>query len=94
MQKRKIKGEGCALPKVRCVRKTVIKPGYTEVYLTEKCRRALHRLTPEEHKLIANEYTAGGGYDEEEGIIYIVHLRDSPVHRRWPKIRQILKRHI
>jgi len=66
-------------------------PGYTEVYLTRAGKKALRNLTTDEHYLIANELTAGGGYDAEHGIIYFVHT-SVPVSARWSKVRAILKR--
>ncbi|RLE48554.1 MAG: hypothetical protein DRJ18_01780 [Candidatus Methanomethylicota archaeon] len=77
--------------RIRWIKKTKIMPGYTEVYLTRAGKKALRNLTTDEHYLIANELTAGGGYDAEHGIIYFVHT-SVPVSARWSKVRAILKR--
>ena len=78
------------MARYRWVRRSEVRRGYTIIYLTEAGRKALQRLTSAEHKIIVNELTAGGGYDIEEGIIYIVHT-SIPVYSRWRKIREILR---
>jgi len=77
--------------RIRWLKKEKIEPGLTIVYLTRAGRKALRNLTTDEHYLIANELTAGGGYDAEQGILYFVHT-SVPVSARWSKVRAILKR--
>jgi len=78
------------MARYRWIKRSEVRRGYTMIYLTEAGRKALQRLTPAEHRVIVNELTAGGGYDIEEGIIYIVHT-SIPVYSRWRKIREILR---
>jgi hypothetical protein len=72
------------------IEKEIIIPGaHTEVYLNERGKRILRELDkiPEIERELSLDLTGGGGYDPDEGVIYIAH--DKPVYKRWRKIQQL-----
>ena len=80
-------------PRAKFMEGEIIVPhSHTAVILNERGRKALKKLTPEEERLLSLEFTAGGGYDEDEGVIYIVHTRGTPVYKQWRKIHALLNK--
>lgn len=79
--------------RAKWIEKEIIVPdSHTEVYLTDWGKEVLRNLTEEESKLLSIDLTLGGGFDSEEGVIYIVHTEVYPVYRQWRKILKMLRR--
>ncbi|RLI98293.1 MAG: hypothetical protein DRP08_08235 [Candidatus Aenigmatarchaeota archaeon] len=80
-------------PRAKFMEGEIIVPrSHTEIILNDRGRRALKKLTPEEERLLSLDLTMGGGYDNEEGIIYIVHTPGYPVYKQWRKIHALLNK--
>jgi hypothetical protein len=72
------------------IEKEIIVPGsHTEIFLNERGKRILRELDkiPEIERELSLDLTGGGGYDLDEGVIYIMH--DEPVYKRWRKIQKL-----